>query len=103
MGSIAVKLDEMQSGTPDKSKASRQRVAKAQMTKVDKKHQEERKRSKSRVKEIKKLLKNPDLEKNEVEELENEVRSLENTLAVFEVDDDWFLKLASHDAVGNTY
>ena len=29
-----------------------------------------------------------DLEKNEVEELENEVRSLENTLAVFEVDDD---------------
>ena len=85
---IAVKLDEMQSGTPDKSKASRQRVAKAQMTKVDKKHQEERKRSKSRVKEIKKLLKNPDLEKNEIEELENEVRSLENTLAVFEVDDD---------------
>ncbi|HIA39812.1 MAG TPA: mechanosensitive ion channel family protein [Candidatus Poseidoniales archaeon] len=85
---IAVKLDELQSDTPDKSKASRQRVAKAQMTKVDNKQQKERKKSKSRVEEIKKLLKNPDLEKNEVEELENEVRSLENALAMFEVDDD---------------
>ncbi len=85
---IAVKLDELQSDTPDKSKASRQRVAKAQMTKVDNKQQKERKKSKSRVKEIKKLLKNPDLEKNEVEELENEVRSLENSLSMFEVDDD---------------
>jgi small-conductance mechanosensitive channel len=85
---IAVKLDELQSDTPDKSKASRQRVAKAQMTKVDNKQQKERKKSKSRVEEIKKLLKNPDLEKNEVEELENEVRSLENSLSMFEVDDD---------------
>ena len=85
---IAVKLDELQSDTPDKSKASRQRVAKAQMTKVDNKQQKERKKSKSRVKEIKKLLKNPDLEKNEVEELENEVRSLENSLSMIEVDDD---------------
>ena len=85
---IAVKLDELQSGTADKSKASRQRVAKAQMTKVDNKQQKERKKSKSRVEEIKKLLKNPDLEKNEVEELENEVRSLENSLSMFEVDDD---------------
>ena len=85
---IAVKLDELQSDTPDKSKASRQRVAKAQMTKVDNKQQKERKKSKSRVEEIKKLLKNPDLEKNEVEELENEVRSLENSLSMIEVDDD---------------
>jgi len=44
---IAVKLDELQSDTPDKSKASRQRVAKAQMTKVDNKQQKERKKSKT--------------------------------------------------------
>jgi|GEM_PF-3958165 len=58
------------------------------MTKVDNKQQKERKKSKSRVEEIKKLLKNPDLEKNEVEELENEVRSLESSLSMIEVDDD---------------
>jgi len=58
------------------------------MTKVDNKQQKERKKSKSRVEEIKKLLKNPDLEQNEVEELENEVRSLESSLSMIEVDDD---------------
>ena len=40
------------------------------------------------MEEIKELLRNPDLGKNEASELEEEVRKLENNLAMFDVEED---------------
>ena len=74
--------------TPNKSKTSRQRVAKAEMTKEDEVTQAEREKAKARLEEIKELLRNPDLGKNEASELEEEVRKLENNLAMFDVEED---------------
>ena len=85
---IAVELKDMVGDTPNKSKTSRQRVAKAEMTKEDEVTQAEREKAKARLEEIKELLRNPDLGKNEASELEEEVRKLENNLAMFDVEED---------------
>lgn len=85
---IAVELQDMVGSVEDKDKASRQRIAKIQMTKEEKKQQRERESAKSRVEEIEALLKDADIDKKEIPELEEEKRVLENTLAMFEMDDD---------------
>ena len=84
---IAIKLDELQSDT-DKDKTSRQLAAKKKMTKVDKKQRKERKISKSRIDEIRELLRNPDLDNDKVAELKEELQSLERSLAMFDLDVD---------------
>ena len=85
---IAVELKDMVGGKSDKEKASRQRLAKVHMTKEDKKQQIEREKAKSRVGEIVTLLTQPENKKIDIPELEEEKRVLENTLAMFEIDDD---------------
>ncbi len=85
---IAVELKDMVGGKSDKEKASRQRLAKMHMTKEDKKQQIERGKAKSRVGEIEALLTQPENKEIDIPELEEEKRALENSLAMFEIDDD---------------
>ena len=54
----------------------------------EKKQQKERERTKNRVEEIEALLKDAEIDKKDIPELEEEKRVLENSLAMFEMDDD---------------
>ena len=73
---------------PSAKKAQRQITAKAKMVKEDNKMQKEREEAKIRVEEIDEILKTTSTQKKEMPVLEDEKRTLENKLAMFEVDDD---------------
>jgi small-conductance mechanosensitive channel len=85
----AVELSErVNENRPSAKKAQRQSTAKAKMVKEDNKMQKEREEAKIRVEEIDEILKNTSTQKKEMPVLEDEKRTLENKLAMFEVDDD---------------
>ena len=85
----AVELSErVNENRPSAKKAQRQSTAKAKMVKEDNKMQKEREEAKIRVEEIDEILKTTSAQKREVPVLEDEKRTLENKLAMFEVDDD---------------
>jgi len=73
---------------PSAKKAQRQITAKAKMVKEDNRMRKEREEAKVRVEEIDEILKTTSPQKREVPILEDEKRTLENKLAMFEVDDD---------------
>ena len=86
---IAVELSEMAGGDDtDRMKARRQSASKAKMAEVEDKMRQEREDAKDRLEEIEKLLQQSSTDKKEMPELEDEKRSLENTLAMHEVDDE---------------
>ena len=86
---IAVELSEMAGGdNTDRMKARRQSASKAKMAEVEDKMRQEREDAKDRLEEIEKLLQQSSTDKKEMPELEDEKRSLENTLAMHEVDDE---------------
>jgi small conductance mechanosensitive channel len=85
----AVELSErVNENRPSAKKAQRQITAKAKMVKEDNKMQKEREEAKIRVEEIDEILKTTSTQKKEMPVLEDEKRTLENKLAMFEVDDD---------------
>ena len=85
----AVELSErVNENRPSAKKAQRQSTAKAKMVKEDNKMQKEREEAKIRVEEIDEILKTTSPQKRDVPVLEDEKRTLENKLAMFEVDDD---------------
>jgi len=86
---IAVELSENvgEEGT-GKSKAKRQSDAKVKMAKEEKRLFKEREDSRKRIEEIESLLKETDSGGKVLAELEDEKRTLENTLAMHEVDDE---------------
>ncbi|HIF90628.1 MAG TPA: mechanosensitive ion channel family protein [Candidatus Poseidoniales archaeon] len=73
---------------PSAKKAQRQSTAKAKMVKEENKMRKEREEAKTRVVEIDEILKTTSAQKRDVPVLEDEKRTLENKLAMFEVDDD---------------
>lgn len=84
---IAVKLSEMAGDDGiSKKKAKRQSTAKAKMTKEENRLLKEREYTKNRLEEIQIILKESALEDEELQELEDEKRTLENQLAVYEVE-----------------
>jgi small-conductance mechanosensitive channel len=86
---IAVRLPEkIGEGITKNSKASRQSDARVKMAKVEKRLHKERKDAKIRVEEIDQLLEKASKDEKNVPELEEEKRSLENSLAMYEVDDE---------------
>jgi len=85
----AVELSErVNENRPSAKKAQRQSTAKAKMVKEDNKMRKEREEAKVRVEEIDEILKNTSTQRKEMPVLEDEKRTLENKLAMFEVDDD---------------
>ena len=85
----AVELSERSGeNRPSAKKAQRQITAKAKMVKEDNRMRKEREEAKVRVEEIDEILKTTSPQKREVPILEDEKRTLENKLAMFEVDDD---------------
>ena len=76
--------------TTDESrqKAKRQQSAKAQMTKEDKRLKRQRDAARKNLEAAKEKLKDAELTKAEITELEDEVRKLENELNMFDTDDD---------------
>ena len=85
----AVELPEMTGeNRPSAKKTQRQSTAKAKMAKEEKRMRKEREEAKVRVEEIDEILKTTSAQKREVPVLEDEKRTLENKLAMFEVDDD---------------
>jgi small-conductance mechanosensitive channel len=86
---IAVELSEMVGDeATSKTKAKRQNAAKAKMAKEDNRMRKDREDAKNRIEEIEIILSKAALKNKEMPDLEDEKRSLENTLAMFEVDDD---------------
>jgi hypothetical protein len=75
-------------GITKQSKASRQSDARVKMAKVEKRLHKERKDAKTRVEEIDQLLEKASKDEKDVPELEEEKRSLENSLAMYEVNDE---------------
>jgi len=85
----AVELSERSGeNRPSAKKVQRQITAKAKMVKEDNRMRKEREEAKVRVEEIDEILKTTSPQKREVPILEDEKRTLENKLAMFEVDDD---------------
>ena len=76
--------------TTDESrqKAKRQQSAKAQMTKEDKRLKRQRDAARKNLEAAKEKLKDAELTKAEITELEDEVRKLQNELNMFDTDDD---------------
>ena len=86
---IAVELSEMVGDeATSKTKAKRQSAAKAKMAKEDNRMRKDREDARDRIEEIEISLSKAALKNKEMPDLEDEKRSLENTLAMFEVDDD---------------
>jgi len=86
---IAVELSEMVGDeATSKTKAKRQSAAKAKMAKEDNRMRKDREDAKNRIEEIEIILSKAALKNKEMPDLGDEKRSLENTLAMFEVDDD---------------
>jgi len=86
---IAVELSEMVGeDSTGRRKARRQSDAKVEMAKEEKRIFKEREDSKKRIEEIESMMKEADSGGKELAELEDEKRTLENTLAMHEVDDE---------------
>jgi small-conductance mechanosensitive channel len=86
---IAVELSEMVGkDSTGKSKARRQSEAETKMAKVEKRILKEREDTKKRIEEIEVIMKEADSSDKDIAELEDEKRTLENALAMPEVDDE---------------
>ena len=75
-------------GKASAKKVKSQKTAKQMMTKEDERLQDEREKARAKLTKITKKLKDADLSKKQISDLEFEARKLENQLNMFDTDDD---------------